>query len=159
MLEVHVRVDEPFQTLVDEADLQDVVARTLSRENVQNGEVTVVITDDETVRDLNRTYRGVDRATDVLSFPMQEGDAPLPPGEVPYLGDVIIAFPVAATQASRYGHTVQEELRLLTVHGILHLLGYDHTTPEEEAEMWRRQEAVLGRSYVGPGGERRKAGG
>ncbi len=158
MFEIHVQVDEAFQPQVDATDLQDIVARVLELEGLSEGEVSVVITDDRAVRDLNRRYRGVDAATDVLSFPMQDAEGPRLPEEPPYLGDVVIAFPVAAAQARHYGHSVQEELRLLVVHGTLHLLGYDHATPEEEAEMWQKQEAVLGRSYVGPGGERRPTG-
>lgn len=162
MITVHVEVAEPYRDRVDADDLVYWVQKTLAAEGVSAGEVTVVVTDDNTVRSLNRTFRGVDAPTDVLSFPSQEGeDVPLPSEEasVPYLGDVVIAYPVAEAQARQYGHSPQEELRLLVVHGVLHLLGYDHATPEEEARMWARQEAILGRAYVGPGGERRPAGG
>lgn len=154
MIEVHVQVDEAYADAVDLADLQAIVARALELEGVTEGEVSLVITDVETVRELNRAYRGVDAPTDVLSFPLLEGEPTAGPAARPYLGDVIIAFPVAQEQAKRYGHSTQEELRLLAVHGTLHLLGYDHATPEEEREMWRRQEAVLGKAYVGPRGQR-----
>lgn len=162
MIELHVEVDARFRDRVDVEDLERWARKALTAEGVQAGELTVVITDAEEVQALNRTFRDVDAATDVLAFPAREGEPiPLPPeeAELPYLGDVIIAFPVAEAQAHRYGHSVQEELRLLLVHGILHLLGYDHATPEEEARMWARQTQILGRSYVGPGGERRPAGG
>ncbi len=154
---VHVQVDAPFHDRVDSDDLVAMAQRTLELEGVPAGELTIVITDAERVRELNRTYRGVDAPTDVLSFPMQ--GEPLPEeASVPYLGDVVIAYPVAEQQARELGHSPQEELRLLVVHGVLHLLGYDHATPEEEARMWARQEAVLGRKYVGPGGERYRSG-
>ncbi len=159
MLTVNIQVDDAFRSRVDEADVRAAVERTLRAEGVVDGALSLVITDADTVRDLNRAYRGVDAATDVLSFPMLDAETPSPPGEPPYLGDIVIAFPVAAEQAERYGHSVQEELRLLAVHGTLHLLGYDHATPEEEAVMWQKQEAVLGKSYVGPGGARREIGG
>ncbi len=164
MITVHVQVDERFRDRVDVADLIAYVERTLQAEGQSHGELSIVITDEETVQALNREYRGVDAPTDVLSFPMLEGTPPegvppTPEEEVTYLGDVVIALPVAERQAREYGHSLQEELRLLTVHGVLHLLGYDHATPEEEARMWARQEAILGRAYVGPGGERRRAGG
>ncbi len=158
MVQVHIEVDEAFRPRVDVADLEAIVRRTLAAEGVTEGEVTLVITDADRVRALNCEFRGVDAPTDVLSFPWQAGEPVPSPEEArsPYFGDVIIAFPVAEEQATRYGHSVQEELRLLTVHGVLHLLGYDHATPEEEAVMWARQEAILGRSYLGPGGERRR---
>jgi len=160
VVELDIQVAEAFADRVDVEDLARYVQRALALEGIEEGALTVVITDTDTVRELNRTYRGVDAATDVLSFALNEGEAMmLPEEEPPYLGDVIIAFPVAKEQAIQYGHSVQEELRLLAVHGVLHLLGYDHATPEEEAVMWARQAEILGREYVGPRGERRQAGG
>ncbi len=158
MVTVHVQVKEDYAGRVDEDDLRKAIEDTLALEGVEAGEITLVITDEETVRDLNRTYRGVDASTDVLSFPLLEEEMTIHGAEM-YLGDIVIAFPVAEWQAAEYGHSVQEELRLLAVHGTLHLLGYDHATPEEEAVMWQKQEAVLGRAYVGPRGERRRLGG
>lgn len=155
---VHVQVDTPYLDRVDVEDLREIALRVLEEEHVDAGELTVVITDEKTVQELNRTYRGVDAPTDVLSFPFGEEEV-LPEEEAPpYLGDVIIALPVAEAQARRYGHPLQEELRLLVVHGVLHLLGYDHATEEEEARMWQRQERILGKAYVGPKGERRPLG-
>ena len=151
---VHVQVDEAYRDRVDVRDVRQVALRVLEEEQLPAGELTVVITDENTVQELNRTYRGVDAPTDVLSFPLGQ-DELLPQEGPPYLGDVVIALPVAEGQANTYGHSLQEELRLLVVHGVLHLLGYDHATPEEEAEMWRKQERILGRAYLGPGGERR----
>ncbi len=158
MVTVNVQVKKAYRAQVDEKDLRDVVARTLDLEGVKAGEVTLVITDAETVQELNRAYRHVDAPTDVLAFPLREGEMSMPGGG-DYLGDIVIAFPVAENQAKEYGHSVQEELRLLAVHGTLHLLGYDHATLEEEAAMWQKQEAILGRAYLGPRGERRQLGG
>jgi probable rRNA maturation factor len=91
---------------------------------------------------VNRQFRGIDAPTDVLSFPADE-----PPIEIddepPYLGDLIIAYPYASEQAARQGHTLSDSLSLLVVHGTLHLLGYDHDTPEHRAEMWAAQDAAL----------------
>ncbi len=151
---IHILIDEPYRDEVDMEDLEMYARRTLEAEGVPAGELTIVITDAERVRELNRSYRHVDATTDVLAFPMQEGET-VPEEDVPYLGDVIIAYPVAKQQAREYGHSVQEELRLLAVHGILHLLGYDHATAEEEARMWARQDAILGKAYLEPGGKRR----
>ena len=115
-------------------------------------EVALVITDDEAVQALNRDYRGIDAPTDVLSFAAQEDAAGEPDLDLPadlaaeidrHLGDVIIAYPYAAHQAERFGNSVGAELRLLAIHGTLHLLGYDHATPEEEDAMWAEQEAIL----------------
>jgi probable rRNA maturation factor len=108
--------------------------------------VTLVIGDNEQVAALNRSFRGIDSATDVLSFPAD----PLPPellaamaDEPPYLGDLIIAFPYARAQAEREGHPLNDSLSLLAVHGTLHLLGFDHDTPENRARMWAAQEQAL----------------
>ncbi len=103
--------------------------------------LTVVLTDEESIRALNQRYRGVDAPTDVLAFPM---DLELRPG-VRHLGDIVIAFPYAARQAEREGHPLEGELALLVVHGALHLLGYDHDTPAARRRMWARQRAILER--------------
>jgi len=103
-------------------------------------EVTLVITDDVQIKDLNRQFREMDNVTDVLSFPSDEID--LDTGK-PYLGDIIISFPQAHTQAIQAGHPVETELQLLTVHGMLHLLGFDHANEEEKSEMWAMQAKVL----------------
>jgi probable rRNA maturation factor len=106
----------------------------------------VVVTDDATVRDLNQRYLGVDEPTDVLSFGLGEkGDAPfaLPPGEAPSLGEVIISYPTAVRQAEEQGHSVEAEVAHLLVHGILHLLGYDHVEAEDERIMRRREREIL----------------
>lgn len=105
-------------------------------------EVTVVITDDETIQSLNRQFRGVDAPTDILSFPADAPPVDIP-DEPPYLGDLIIAYPYAKTQAEKFGQDVQHNLALLVVHGTLHLLGYDHDTPENKATMWDKQAQAL----------------
>jgi probable rRNA maturation factor len=107
--------------------------------------LTVVITSDDFVRGLNMQFRGIDSPTDVLSFP---ADEPLIDDsgeeEPPYLGDILIAYPYASAQAAREGHALDDSLALLVVHGTLHLLGYDHDTPENRAEMWAAQAEALG---------------
>jgi probable rRNA maturation factor len=114
--------------------------------------LSVVITDDTEIQALNRQFRGTDAPTDVLSFGQEppESDhkqAGVPfvasPEEPSYLGDVILSYPRAVEQAVEHGISTEQELRLLIVHGVLHLLGYDHATPEQEAEMWARQDACL----------------
>ncbi len=148
-----IQVDDPFVDSVDVENLSTVIADLLVKVGLPLAGLTVVVTDDETVQTLNRDYRGIDAPTDVLSFAAQESAATepvladLPPELVAemgnYLGDVLIAYPYAAHQAAHYQNSVQAELRLLAVHGVLHLLGYDHATPEEEAVMWARQSEIL----------------
>ncbi len=145
---ITITITEPFLALVDEDALRAAVQRTLQLEGWPAAELTVFVTDDAEVQQLNRDYRGLDEPTDVLSFSAQET---LPaaaafvsaPEMAHYLGDVIIAYPYAAAQAPAFGRAVADELALLAVHGTLHLLGYDHATPAEEEAMWARQAAVL----------------
>lgn len=113
--------------------------------------LSVVIADDETVRDLNNRFRGVDEVTDVLAFGATSENAPTPPdaafpplpGEES-LGEVVISQPQAARQAPANGATVERETALLIVHGVLHLLGHEHAEPEEAAAMRRLEEQALG---------------
>ncbi len=145
---ITISIEEPFASLIAGELLLSAVQRTLRLEGWPSAELTVLVTDEETVRQLNRDYRGFDEPTDVLSFSAletQPGAAPFvsAPEMANYLGNVIIAYPVAAAQAPTFGRSVAEELALLAVHGTLHLLGYDHETPAEEAAMWARQAAIL----------------
>lgn len=124
------------------ARLKQAAVLTLQRYDVAAGtELGVVLTDEKQLRRLNRDFRGIDEATDVLSFGM---NVELPTGHV-YLGDVIIAVPVARVQARAAGHDELSELSLLVVHGVLHLLGHDHAGAEERAAMWEAQEEILSR--------------
>lgn len=118
-------------------------------------ELSVTLTDDEGIRALNREYRGVDRPTDVLSFPMyafEDGD--LPPEEGDFtLGDVVISVERAKEQAAKYGHTLRREIAFLTVHSILHLLGWDHETSEEdERKMFAKQDEIMSAIGIGRDG-------
>jgi probable rRNA maturation factor len=103
-------------------------------------EVTIALVDEPQMRQLNRRYAGMDDVTDVLSF---ESGAQDPASGRMILGDVAICLPVARAQAERGGHDLEAELALLTVHGVLHLLGYDHTERAGRRRMWDRQAAVL----------------
>jgi probable rRNA maturation factor len=129
---------------VSEERLRAVGEAVLHQEGVP-GQATLVITGDERIQELNRVYRGLDEPTDVLSFSAQEGsgDFVAAPEASCYLGDVIVSYPRAVAQAADQGHAVEQELNLLIVHGLLHLLGYDHAEEEEKAVMWARQEAIL----------------
>lgn len=118
-------------------------AGMLPPDGLERLEVSILLVDDAAIRKLNRTHRGKDQATDVLSFPMldPEPDAALP-GPL-MLGDIVISMPAAARQAEEYGHTLQRELGFLTVHGVLHLLGCDHEEEGERARMRELEELVL----------------
>jgi probable rRNA maturation factor len=153
-IQVEIQIDEEYTSLVDGENLRAAALATLAASGVDDAELTLVVTSDAAVQALNRDYRGVDAPTDVLSFAAQEGQegeyAPelaLPPelaAEMDrYLGDIIIAYPYTMQQAAHFDSTPAAELRLMVVHGVLHLLGADHDTPEAEAEMWARQDAVL----------------
>ena len=111
-------------------------------------DITIVLTDDTQLHELNREYLGVDAPTDVLSFPASETD---PETGMTYLGDILISIPRATQQAQAAGHPLEAEVQLLVVHGTLHLLGYDHAEAEEKDRMWKAQAEVmsqLGLSYV-----------
>ena len=146
---VEVRIVSQFRRLVNADLVRRAALAVLAHEGVTGqGELSVVITDDDEVHDLNRRFRGVDAPTDVLAFGEagEEGrdtafvtapDAPI------MLGDVVIACPRAQEQAVEAGHPLAAEIQLLVVHGVLHLLGYDHAQPEEKTVMWARQDEIL----------------
>lgn len=121
------------------------VAEAVLRQEHTPGQLTVVITDDLGIQELNRDFLGIDEPTDVLSFSGQDATGPfvVAPEASGYLGDVIIAYPYALAQANELGHPVADEIDLLVAHGILHLLGYDHVTDDERAAMWARQDEIL----------------
>jgi probable rRNA maturation factor len=143
---IEVLIRHEFEACVDRAEIECVVQHVLRIEAApSDASLSVVITDDDEVRSLNRQFRGVDAPTDVLSF---ADDVPDPAfvdasGEPPYLGDVVLSFPRAQAQAVEQGHSTVREVCLLVAHGVLHLLGYDHADPEEEAAMWAKQDAIL----------------
>lgn len=123
-----------------ESTLYSVAQETLNAAHAPPGEVSIVLSNQQHVRELNKDYRNIDRPTDVLAF---QGEIQDPGTGLADLGDVIIAFEIAETQAAVAGHAVEAELALLVVHGILHLLGFDHSTSEEKSEMWRIQSKIL----------------
>ncbi|MBO4355826.1 MAG: rRNA maturation RNase YbeY, partial [Clostridia bacterium] len=116
---------------IDKSTIRKAVRNTLRYEDFQkNCEVSVTLTDNDEIRKINAEYRNIDRPTDVLSFPIDDED--FDDGEKCILGDIIISAEKAADQANEYGHSFKRELAFLTVHSMLHLLGYDHETSEED---------------------------
>ncbi len=145
---IDVQIDPDYHESVPAERLIQVIEATLRHAGAPDGEVTLVVANDELLHQLNLDYRGIDAPTDVLSFAAQEEAEGQDvfvsaPEALNYLGDVIIAFPTAERQAAAAGHSVADELSLLAVHGVLHLLGYDHANADDEADMWARQSQIL----------------
>jgi probable rRNA maturation factor len=137
-VELYQLLARAAQTTLTEADMLD------------EADLAIFISDDVQLHELNRKFMGVDAATDVLSFP---SDAIDPDTGGRYIGDVIISYPRAAAQADSSGHPLQEELQLLVVHGVLHLIGYDHADLSQKEVMWSIQGTILkklGCSVVAP---------
>ena len=191
---VSVELDDEYADCPDPSWFEAIVRATLAEAGVDRAaEVSLLVTSDDAVHDLNRRYRGLDEPTDVLSFAMLDdpadlpglaepvegaptapakeiGTAPtdgadgadgaddnrpaasrvsflVPPDGLVHLGEVIISHPRAVAQAKEAGHAPDQELAHLTVHGVLHLLGYDHEEPEEERVMRAKENAILGRIH------------
>ena len=116
--------------------------------DIKDSEVSITLTNDETIHELNRDYRSIDRPTDVLSFAFHESDEPEIITDdvdeaIDTLGDIIISVERAKTQAEDYGHSLRREIVFLTVHGMLHLLGYDHMEDADRLEMEKEQEYIM----------------
>ena len=138
---IHIEINPSLRTnLVP--DILERAALTVLTHQSADGDLSIVLTDDAQLRELNRDYLGIDAPTDVLSFPASETD---PETARRYLGDILISIPRANEQAHAAGHALEAEVQLLTVHGTLHLLGYDHVEADEKARMWKAQADVLER--------------
>ncbi len=149
-VETSILFAEGFEDSLDEGWLRRVVETTLTAEGApESAEVSVLIAGEEEVHRLNREYLGEDRPTDVLSFPMlppHAADDPsfvAPPDGLKHLGEVIVSYPQAVAQAKEHGHATTREVAILVIHGVLHLLGYDHAAPAEEKDMRAREAAIL----------------
>ncbi|MDN5386732.1 rRNA maturation RNase YbeY [Bacillus sp. GM2] len=132
------------------AEIEKILQFAAAEEGVADGaEVSVTIVNNEEIQKINKEYRGKDYPTDVISFALEEdgeGEIEIIGADMPpVLGDIIISADKAREQAEEYGHSLMRELGFLTVHGFLHLLGYDHMTEEEEKEMFTKQKEILNR--------------
>jgi probable rRNA maturation factor len=141
-MSVLIQVHTKFASRVKNARLDQIARKTL-RSELASASLTVYITSDAEIRKLNRQFHGTNAPTDVLSFPMHEHRDET--ASRPYLGDVVISYDRARVQARAAHWRIADELDLLAVHGILHLLGYDDLTPRKRAAMWKRQSEILGR--------------
>ena len=122
--------------------LNDVIDATLRHEKVNNAVFSVIFVDDDEIHAINRDYRQVDRVTDVISFAFEDNDKKSY-NNIRVLGDIYICIPQMKRQAIEYGHSEKRELSFLTVHGLLHLLGYDHMNKDDEKIMFELQELIL----------------
>jgi len=138
---INIQIEPPYEDVMKEDWILRVSRAALEHDQTDNEvEITIVLTGDETLKSLNAQHLGMDAPTDVLSFPADEFD---PDQQMPYIGDVIISVPRAKEQAEAAGHPLENEISLLIVHGILHLLGYDHDSEKRKALMWKKQAEIL----------------
>jgi probable rRNA maturation factor len=136
-MEITIRSHQKFSSRIQRARLLYIAQKTLRAEKASAKTVlTIYITTDAEIRKLNRQFHATDTATDVLSFPSAMPE---------YLGDIVISYDTAKRQSQDAGWRIADELDLLAVHGVLHLLGYDDLTPRKRAKMWQRQEEILGK--------------
>ena len=157
-MKIELQIDELFITLVDADQIERAAVETIRGvlgDKSALKSAVIAISDNDTVQSLNAQYRGIHTPTDVLSFEnTPDPGFPIPADEAGgFLGDIIIAYPIAAQQAQKVGHSPMDEVMLLTVHGILHLLGFDHDTPEHKSTMWHMQAQILtalGLAHVQP---------
>ena len=154
-MEINVLIDEDLEGCLEVSWLKNIAEQVLeAQEAGSDVEMGLVITSQEKVQELNRNYLGRDEPTDVLAFYMVPpaeatvGELPpfiTPPDGMLHLGEVIISYPQAALQAEEQRHTIKKEIAILIIHGVLHLLGYDHEEPEQERQMSAREAEILSR--------------
>lgn len=155
-MEINILVDEGVEAGVEPSWLEDVAQRVLAAEKADaKTEVGIVVTGQEMVQQLNRSYRGKDEPTDVLAFSTrEEADGPsfiFAPDGLLHLGEVIISYPQALVQAEEHSHPLKRELSILLIHGLLHLLGYDHEESDARRKMQAREKELL--SLIGGGSQ------
>ena len=135
------------ETVFSEELLERAAQATLEHESQSlDVDLSIILTNDARLQELNLNYLGIDAPTDVLSFPSAETD---PETGTRYVGDILISVPRAQSQAEAAGHSLEAEVQLLVVHGVLHLMGHDHAEPDEKARMWKAQAEVLERLGLG----------
>lgn len=136
------QINDEFGYSEDYDYLDSLIERVLTREKVTDSVFSIIFVDNEKIHELNKQFRGVDRPTDVISFALEDAEEEFL-STIRVLGDIYISIPKMQEQAKEYGHSEKRELAFLVVHGLLHLLGYDHQTEEEEKVMFQIQEEML----------------
>lgn len=137
--EIYNETEEQIEEL---NGLKDLLDYALNYMKIDNAEFNVIIIDNEKIHEINREYRGVDRPTDVITFALED-HKDIEFEDIRLLGDVYISIEKARSQAEEYGHSLKREISFLTIHGLLHLLGYDHMEETEEKEMFKLQNEIL----------------
>ncbi len=130
--------DFPYEDII-----KAVINKAFEIERLENASCSIIIVNNDYIHELNKTYRGIDKETDVISFALEDDKKCYIPNEIRLLGDIYISLDKAKQQANDYRHSIERELCFLAVHGLYHLLGYDHTNKEEEKIMFAKQEEVL----------------
>jgi len=149
--QINISINQKLKISLNKRWIRSIVLEVLKTEGVVTlVEMGLVVTDNETVQQLNRIYRDVDEPTDVLAFHMplsreEEPEPPFvsPPDGVLHLGEVVISYPQAMRQAQEQGHSIEQELALLIIHGVLHIVGYDHEEPGEEQCMRTKEKEIM----------------
>ena len=136
---INIQSDFPFPKELLERAARAALEHQAAGESLDS-ELTIVLTNDARLKELKRDYLGIDAPTDVLSFPASETD---PETGARYIGDILISIARAQSQATAAGHSLESEVQLLVVHGVLHLLGHDHADAQEKARMWQAQAEIL----------------
>ena len=140
-IEIFNQLDEEIKEL---ETVEKVLLSAIKKEQLEDVTFNLIIVDNEYIHEINKTYRGIDRETDVITFALEDEDSIIVPDDVVRnLGDIYISIDKARSQAEEYGHGLLRELSFLAVHGFYHLLGYDHMNPEDEKVMFEKQEEVL----------------
>jgi probable rRNA maturation factor len=146
-VEVSVSYDEGFENCVAEEILIRIATTALKHENAEDAEMSILMTGQEYILELNNEYLHADHDTDVLSFAMQENeegmDFVVPDDGIRHIGEVVISYPQAEIQAKEHGHSAMKETAILLVHGTLHLLGYDHDIEERKTVMWKHTDDII----------------
>ncbi len=141
---MEIEVFNEYKEKVEYMDLlKEVIAFVLKKEKVDKPILNIILVDNERIHKINKEYRNIDRETDVISFALEDDDSVVNASDYRVLGDIYISVDKAKEQAKNYKHSFKRELCFLTVHGLYHLLGYDHMSKEEEEVMFKKQEEAL----------------
>ena len=144
---IEIQTNPSLENSFDKTLLEYAAHAALTHQSTpKDATLSILLTDDAQIQALNRDYLGFDKPTDVLSFDVHERD---PETGYLYLGEIIISVPYAAKQAAENQHPLESEIQLLVVHGVLHLLGHDHSETEEKAKMWAAQDEILAQLGLG----------
>ena len=145
-MEINVIIEDgSVYNYLNEEWFHDEAEKILNMAKAGFSEMGILVINDLRMQEINKAYRNIDKTTDVLSFQMENDDGFIVPNDMRHLGDVIISVPTAVRQAKKYGVSIVEEVRRLLIHGILHLLGYDHILTQQKEEMHHLEENIMSR--------------